>query len=96
MDDTMLCVNNNKVKKLPATVSILRQSDQHLCYATKYRVGDSIGGGSFGDVFKCASSKNNNDLLAIKFEKKANAYPQLYHEYNVNTDRQQLLRFSPN
>lgn len=90
MSDPMSYVNN-KVKEVPATVSILPQSDQHFFYATKYRIGDSIGSGSFGEVFKCASSINTNDLLAIKFEKQTNAYPQLRHEYKVTINQQLLL-----
>lgn len=84
----------NKTKKGPATVSISQQTAQQIYYATKYQIGESIGSGSFGEVYKCARSNNSNDLVAIKVEKKTNAYPQLKHEYEVNRIKCCYLLFS--
>lgn len=75
---------NNILKKVPATESISLQCAQQIYYETKYQIGESIGNGSFGEVYKCARYNNSNDLVAIKVEHKSCAFRQLRLEYKVN------------
>lgn len=77
-------VNDKLKKKVPAAESISLQCAQQIYYATKYQIGESIGNGSFGEVYKCARYNNSNDLVAIKVEHKSIAFRQLRLEYNVN------------
>lgn len=76
---------NNIVKKVAAAESLSLQCAQQIYYETKYQIGESIGNGSFGEVYKCARYNNSNDLVAIKVEHKSSAFRQLRLEYKVNT-----------
>lgn len=88
--------NNDRTKLVPATVSISMQSIQQIFYTTEYLIGESIGNGSFGEVYKCVRSNNSNDLVAIKFEKQSNPFRQLRHEYKVNITCHLIFYFSTN
>lgn len=50
--------------------------------ANKYRISKIIGRGSFGIVY-VGRNLNNNERIAVKFEKTSNIYRQLHHEYKV-------------
>lgn len=74
---------NSESKKMPTAVPTSLKSA--VWFATDYEIWDeSIGTGSFGEVYKCSRSDNINDLVAIKVEKHSNPYRQLHHEYKVN------------
>jgi Serine/threonine protein kinase len=47
--------------------------------AGRYRVGRKIGKGSFGEIFVGVNVQNNENV-AIKFEKAGSRHPQLQYE----------------
>lgn len=75
---------NSESKKKPAAVPMSLKSARQIWFATDYEIRESIGTGSFGEVYKCSRSDNINDSVAIKVEKHSNPYRQLHHEYKVN------------
>lgn len=56
-----------------------------------YRLGDELGSGSFGQIFKGHSRTDPSKVVAIKLEENNVRYPQLAWEYRIYT----TLRDSP-
>ena len=74
--------SDSKTQEQPNKSNKINRENAFIDDTYKVLVDDRLGGGSFGDVYKCVNTKTNKEYSA-KVESNENTSPQLFHEYKI-------------